>query len=430
MNLAYEQEDSLQTDLLPKASAANIERILRNLNHFNSTPEFGTTRVLFTEPEVAARNYIKQEMMQLGLSIREDAAGNIFGTYEGTEPVLAPIWTGSHIDTVLNAGMFDGMSGVVAGLEAVRLFEEAKLQPKRSIVVVVYTSEEPTRFGLGCLGSRALAGKLGAEEAKKLTDKDGKSLYEVLESLGFPVEHFDEVPVRRGDVKAAVELHIDQTGELEREGKTLGIVRTICAPSVYDFKVTGRQSHAGGTSMERRRDALMASAEMALAAEELTKASLGPDDYATATIGRLQVIPGAVNVIPGEVDFSLDVRDGSFEHKKELTQKILGKFEEIAAKRQVKLEGKEYNDDHPMPCSEDIQAKLADAAEELGIPYMKTISGAFHDSMLVGEFAPVGMLFVPSRDGISHSPQEWTDFDDIAAGTDVLARALYALADE
>lgn len=430
MNLALEQEEAVSADSFPKASAANIERMLRNLNHFNSTPEFGTTRVLFTEPEVAAREYIKREMKQLGLKIREDAAGNIFGTYEGTEPVLAPVWTGSHIDTVLNAGMFDGMSGVVAGLEAVRLFEEAGLRPRRSVVVVVYTSEEPTRFGLGCLGSRALAGKLGAAEAKELKDKDGNSLYDVLKSLGFPVEHFDEVPVRRGDVKAAVELHIDQTGELERAGKTLGVVKTICAPSVYDFKVTGRQSHAGGTSMARRRDAFMASAEMALAAERLTKESFGKDDYATATIGRVNVIPGAVNVIPGEADFSLDVRDASFEHKKELTQKILAEFEEIAKKREVTLDSKMYNDDHPMPCQDDIQKKLVEAAEETGISYIKTISGAFHDSMLVGEFAPVGMLFVPSRDGISHSPQEWTDFADIAAGTDVLARALFALADE
>ena len=430
MNLAYEQADAPETDLLPKASAANIERILRNLNQFNATPGEGTTRVLFTETEVAGRGYIKQEMQELGLSIREDAAGNIFGTYEGTEPALAPIWTGSHIDTVLHGGMFDGMSGVVAGLEAIRLLEEADLRPRRSIAVVVYTSEEPTRFGLGCLGSRALAGKLSAEDAKALKDGEGKSLYDVLESLHFPVEHFDELPVNRGDVKAAVELHIDQTGELERAGKPVGIVQTICAPSVYALKVTGRQSHAGGTSMERRRDALMASAEMALAAEALTKASLGPGDYATATIGRMELVPGSVNVIPGEVEFSLDVRDSSYAHKKELTQKILSKFQEIAARRQVGLSDKEYNDDHPMPCDAAIQGKLVEAAEELGIPYMKTISGAFHDSMLVGEFAPVGMIFVPSRDGISHSPQEWTDFGDIAAGTDVLARTLYALADD
>ena len=211
---------------LGKASSANIETWLETINTYNSTPEFGTTRVLFTEPEVGARNYVKGEMKKLGMTIHEDAIGNIFGVYPGTDATLPPVWTGSHIDTVLNAGMFDGMSGVVAGLEAVRLIREAGISLRRSLVVVVYTSEEPTRFKLGCLGSRALAGKLDAAEAATLHDAAGTSLYEVLEQLGFPVQDFDLVKRTPGDVFAAVELHIDQTGVLERAGKTVGIVGT------------------------------------------------------------------------------------------------------------------------------------------------------------------------------------------------------------
>lgn len=411
---------------LGKADAGQIQAWLEAINEFNSTPEFGTTRVLFTEPEVKAREYVKGEMRKLGLQIHEDAIGNIFGIYEGTDNALAPVWTGSHIDTVLNAGMFDGMSGVVAGLEAVRLIKEAGIRPKRSLAVVVYTSEEPTRFRLGCLGSRALAGKLDAAAAYTLHDAEGKSLYDVLEKLGFPVGDFAQVPKAKGEVFAAVELHIDQTGVLEKAGQTVGIVKTICAPSVLEITVEGRQSHAGGTSMSARRDAYMAACEMALAAERLGRESTS--EYTTVTVGKVQVIPNAVNVIPGKVLFSLDIRDADFASKNKLTAEFHQQAEAIAARRGVTVAIKEVNNDRPMPCDPDIQQVIEANCRKLHVPYMKTISGAFHDSMLVGEFAPVAMIFVPSHGGISHSPREWTDFAEIAAGTDVLTETLLALA--
>ncbi len=411
-----------------KADAKHIQNWLEHINSFNSTPDFGTTRVLFTKPEVAARDYVKSEMRALGMTVKEDAIGNIFGIYEGTDPTLPPVWTGSHIDTVLNAGMFDGMSGVVAGLEAVRMIRTAGVQTARSIVVIVYTSEEPTRFKLGCLGSRAMAGKLGAEDAKKLHDDEGKTLYDVLDELGFPVDAFDEVPVKRGAVYGAVELHIDQTGVLERDRKTIGIVKTICAPSVFDVVVTGRQSHAGGTSMDERRDAYMAASEMALALEQLGRTSTS--EYTTVTVGRVDVIPNAVNVIPGCVTFSIDIRDCDYDNKNELIAKMKKAFGDIAERRGVTYELTEYNNDHPMKCEPAITQKIEAACKAQAIPYEYTISGAFHDSMLVGEFAPVAMIFVPSKDGISHSPEEWTDYDDLAAGTDVLADTLIAMANE
>lgn len=411
-----------------KADAKHIQNWLEHINSFNSTPDFGTTRVLFTKPEVAARDYVKSEMRALGMTVKEDAIGNIFGIYEGTDPTLPPVWTGSHIDTVLNAGMFDGMSGVVAGLEAVRMIRTAGVQTARSIVVIVYTSEEPTRFKLGCLGSRAMAGKLGAADAKALRDDDGKTLYDVLDGLGFPVADFDDVPVKKGAVHGAVELHIDQTGVLERDRKTIGIVKTICAPSVFDVVVTGRQSHAGGTSMDERRDAYMAASEMALMLEHLGRTSTS--EYTTVTVGRVDVIPNAVNVIPGCVKFSIDIRDCDFDKKNELIGRMKKALSEIAERRGVTYELTEYNNDHPMKCEPAITQKIEAACKAQGISYEYTISGAFHDSMLVGEFAPVAMIFVPSKDGISHSPEEWTGYDDLAAGTDVLADTLIAMANE
>ena len=401
---------------------------LETINTFNSTPDFGTTRVLFTDEEVKAREYVKSEMRKLNLQVHEDAIGNIFGVLKGTRPELPPVWTGSHIDTVLNAGMFDGMSGVVAGLEAVRLIQVNKLKHERNIVVVVYTSEEPTRFKVGCLGSRAMAGKLDAEAAKKLVDDGGNALYDVLQKLGFPVQDFDKVPVKKGSVYAAVELHIDQNGVLEKAGKPIGIVKTICAPSVFEVEVIGRQSHAGGTTMKDRQDAFMATAEIALALEQLGRTS--QSEYTTVTIGRVQVIPNAVNVIPGKVVFSIDIRDCDYDYKNDLIAKLKNRIKEIADKRNVKVNLTQYNNDYPMKCDENIIKKLENACEKENTPYIKTISGAFHDSMLVGEFAPVAMIFVPSKNGISHSPEEWTNFADIAAGTDVLADTLIELANE
>lgn len=411
-----------------KANAGNIKMWLETINTFNSTPDFGTTRVLFTDEEVKAREYVKSEMRKLNLQVHEDAIGNIFGVLGGTRPDLPPVWTGSHIDTVLNAGMFDGMSGVVAGLEAIRLIQVNKLKHERSIVVVVYTSEEPTRFKVGCLGSRAMAGKLDAEAAEKLVDDGGNTLYDVLQKLGFPVQDFDKVPVKKGSVYAAVELHIDQNGVLEKAGKPIGIVKTICAPSVFDVEVIGRQSHAGGTTMEDRQDAFMATAEIALALEQLGRTS--QSEYTTVTIGRVQVIPNAVNVIPGKVVFSIDIRDCDYDYKNDLIAKLKNRIKEIADKRNVKVNLTQYNNDYPMKCDENIIKKLENACEKENTPYIKTISGAFHDSMLVGEFAPVAMIFVPSKNGISHSPEEWTNFADIAAGTDVLADTLIELANE
>lgn len=411
-----------------RANAENIKTWLETINTFNSTPDFGTTRVLFTEVEVQAREYVKSEMRKLNLQVHEDAIGNIFGVLEGTRPDLPPVWTGSHIDTVLNAGMFDGMSGVVAGLEAVRLIQANGLKHERNIVVVVYTSEEPTRFKLGCLGSRAMAGKLGEDEAKKLVDDDGNTLYDVLAKLGFPVQNFDKVPIKKGSVYGAVELHIDQNGVLEKAKKTIGIVKTICAPSVLEAQVIGRQSHAGGTTMQDRRDAFMATAEIALALEDLGRNS--SSEYTTATIGKVEVIPNAENVIPGKVIFSIDIRDCDYDCKNQLIADLKEKIRETELKRNVQVKLTQYNNDYPMKCDENIIKKLENACEKENIPYIKTISGAFHDSMLVGEFAPVAMIFVPSKDGISHSPEEWTDFADIAKGADILTDVLVNLANE
>lgn len=410
------------------ADKRNIENWIDGMNAFNSTPECGTTRVLFTEPELANRAYVREEMEKLGLTVTEDAIGNICAVLEGSEPEKAPVWTGSHIDTVLNAGKFDGMAGVVCGMEALRIIKESNMPHKRNLAVVVYTSEEPTRFGLSCLGSRAMAGELTLEDAKRLYDGEGKSLSEVLAELGYKQEDFSAIRKQPGEVYAAVELHIEQNNRLERNGRTIGIVKKICAPSNYEVEVRGCQSHAGGTDMDDRRDAYAAGCEMALLLERLAKEC--PSEYNTATVGRVEVSPGAVNVIPGQVRFSVDIRDCNMDTKQDLIAAWQAGVREIAARREVEVVIAEENNDVPLTCDEGIAGMIEEVCENRNLSHDFLISGPYHDTLFVARFTRAAMIFVPSRNGISHSPEEWTDYEDLAAGTDVLAEVLLRLANE
>lgn len=409
------------------ADVQRIEKEIRELNRFNSTPEYGTTRVLFTEPEVRGREYIVQLMKDAGLDVSFDGAGNIFGTLAGSEKNLAPVWTGSHCDTVLNAGMFDGMAGVIGGIEALRLIKESGAPHRRSITVVMFTSEEPTRFGLSCLGSRALAGRLDEEGTKKLSDENNVTLWEELDRLGYLKYGFDKVKKKPGDVFACVEMHIEQSSSLEKCGRTIGIVKTICAPANYEIEITGTQSHAGGTPMDSRSDAFCACCELSLEAEKLAKESSG--EYVTATVGRVTVVPGAVNVIPGYVRMSLDVRYTDTESLNRLMDGIKAKISQVEKERGVSVKITELNSDTPAQCNEKIMECIRNACEGYGYSEKTCISGAYHDSLMVSDFAPVSMIFVPSRGGISHSPEEWTDFEDIAKGANVLAQTLLEVSD-
>ncbi|MGN1319183.1 MAG: M20 family metallo-hydrolase [Lachnospirales bacterium] len=414
--------------MLQRADKSNIERLLRNIDKFQTGEGEGTTRVLFTEPELGSRDYIKEEMKSLGLEVTEDAIGNIFATLKGTDSTLSPVWTGSHIDTVLNAGMFDGMSGIVCGLEAVRLIKSENIEHKRDITVVVYTSEEPTRFGLSCLGSRALAGVLSLEETKELYDREGNSLYEVLGDLGYDYNKYSDIMKQKGDVYASVELHIEQNSRLEKANVPIGIVKGICAPTNFDVNIKGTQGHAGGLPMSERRDAFMAAAELSLVLENAANKSTS--EYITATVGKVDVFPNAVNVISGDTNMSIDIRSIDMYAKDILVETLKYEVDRIEKERKVKIDMKMENHDLPLKCDKKILDIEKKACEKLGLKYMELISGPYHDSLFVGRFAPTAMIFVPSKDGISHSKYEWTDFEDLALGTDVLTDTLLTLANE
>lgn len=409
---------------MKKADIHQIENWIRQIDTYK-IKGVGTTRLALSKEEMQLRTYIQKEMERIGLQVTVDGIGNICGRLVGTDSSLAPVWTGSHIDTVVEAGMFDGVVGVVAGMEALRLIRQSGAPHRRDLCVRIYTAEESTRFQMGCLGSRAMAGHLTKKDLSKIYDMDGISLETLLRTYGFSVDEFDEIPVQKGEVYAALELHIEQSSHLERRQKKIGIVDAICAPSNLILTIQGQQSHAGGTSMEERNDAFMAAAEIALALEECAKNGLSA--YTTGTVGYVDVSPNAVNVIPGKVRMSIDVRDCDFDSKTYVMGQFIHMVNEIKIRRGVSILLESKSNDTPMKCEKKIIDILEQKCKNKNLSYMHTVSGAYHDSLFIGEFAPVGMIFVPSRGGISHSPAEWTDFEDIAVGTDLLAETLLEL---
>ncbi len=416
--------------MLIKANEERIRNGLETLAGFDSSsPEQpGITRMLFTDEELKAREYIKELMQNTGLEVSEDAIGNIFGVLPGTDASAAPVWSGSHIDTVINAGKYDGTAGVIAAIEACRMIRESSAVHKRPITAIVYTSEEPTRFGAGCIGSRAMAGHLTLEETKQLTDDNGISLYHELERLGYTGKNFSAVRKAPGDVYASVELHIEQASVLEQLDLPIGIVTGICAPTYIHVTLQGEQKHAGSTPMNVRRDVVPAAAEIILKLESLAR-SYG-NTHTVATVGKINVFPNASNVIAGEVSFTIDIRDIDEAVKTEITDSICRYIDTVAELRHLTAVHSVDTDDLPHLCDARLIKLLEECCGELKLPCHEMTSGAYHDSLLIAEFAPMAMIFVPSRGGISHDPAEYTSIEQIAAGVDVLAAALLRLANE
>lgn len=408
------------------------KRILNNLDTlatFDTEPDRpGTTRLWLEDSELAARSFVKELMTEAGMEIHEDDAANIYGILPGTDRNLPPVWSGSHVDTVVCGGKYDGLLGTVGAIEACRTIHAAGLAHKRDIVALVYSSEEPVRFGVGCVGSRALAGHLTMEEMHTLKDDGGKTMYELLTERGYHPDNIPSLKIEKGAIHASVELHIEQSAKLEENHLPIGIVTGICAPTYMHVTVKGVQEHAGSTPMTIRKDALCAAAEIILALENFAQSYGHPN--AVGTVGKLNVTPNASNVIPGRVDFSIDVRDFLYERKDELIARISAFMDEVAKKRGVTIEYKVLGNDVPSISDPSITACIENACQELGIPYMEMVSGAYHDSMFIAQFAPVGMIFVPSVNGVSHDPSEYTEPEDLVRGVQVLTETLLALSNQ
>ncbi len=383
------------------------------------------TRVVFTERDRDARAWLKQLAREAGLPVREDAVGNTFFTWPGREPHLPAVGTGSHIDAIPHAGMYDGTVGVLGGLEAIRSLQRAGFRPARSIDLLLFTSEEPTRFGIGCLGSRLLSGALPPEHAGKLRDEESRTLDEVRASAGF-TGSLHSVPLPHGHYSAWVELHIEQGPLLEQAGVPLGMVTAIAAPASYHFTIEGLGGHAGALLMPDRRDALCAAAELILAIERSTLATGAIDTV--ATVGTCAVYPGAVNSVPSRVVLQLDVRDTDPERRESVMRSVRDEIRRIAQLRQVTIHEGQINADNPAHASPTILNAIAEVCTGLGVRVQPMVSRAYHDTLFLARLAPVAMLFIPCRGGVSHRPDEFAEPEHIALGTQVLAETLARLA--
>jgi N-carbamoyl-L-amino-acid hydrolase len=383
------------------------------------------TRIVFSPADLKARAWLIAGCEKAGLAVRQDAIGNIFARWTGSEPSAAAVGTGSHIDAIPNAGKYDGVVGVLGGLEAIRSLQRTGFRPKRSIELLVFTSEEPTRFGIGCLGSRLLSGTMTPDAARKLADKDGASLDEVRRSAGYTAP-LEDVKLRDGYYKAFVELHIEQGPLLDQQKIPLGIVTRIAAPASIRLLIEGAGGHAGAVLMPDRRDALCAASELILGIENAAKTSGAADTV--ATVGICDVFPGAVNSIPSRVHLTLDIRDTNLGRRDAVMRAIETAEKTIATKRQVAIREEIVNADAPAQCAPAIVEALSEASAKHSLASMKMVSRAYHDSLFISRIAPVAMLFIPCRNGYSHRPDEYASPEDIARGVLVLAETLAGLA--
>jgi ureidoglycolate amidohydrolase len=404
---------------------AQLSREIDELASISDAEPPAVTRVVFTPTDLQARAWLRSRCEAAGLLVRVDAIGNTFARWKGSEPDAPAIGTGSHIDAIPNAGKYDGVVGVLGGLEAIRALQRDGFRPRNSIELLLLTSEEPTRFGIGCIGSRMLSGGFSPETARKLKDKDGASIDEVRRQAGMTGE-LEQVPLPRGYYKAWVELHIEQGPLLERDGVPLGIVTKIAAPASARITLEGSGGHAGGVVMADRHDALCAASELILAAENAARTTGSIDSV--ATVGMCDVFPGAVNSIPSRVRLSLDVRDTDLARRDGVMGRIERAGKEIAMKRKVLISTELLNADAPADCAAEVIEALMRSAEKRKISAQRMISRAYHDSLFISRIAPAAMLFIPCRNGYSHRPDEYASPEDIARGTLVLAETLASLA--
>lgn len=406
-------------------NSAKLQRDIDKLALISENPPPVVTRVLFSEADLRGRAYVKSLCREAGLNLREDAVGNIFARWKGIKNNLPPVATGSHIDAIPNAGKFDGTVGVLGAIEAIRALKRSGFKPGRPIELIIFTSEEPTRFGLGCLGSRLMSGVLSPMKTAGLCDTDGKSLESWRTHIGLKGK-LGTVRHQKGSYFAFIELHIEQGPILEQEDISIGVVEKIAAPSTLRIQLVGIGGHAGATLMHTRRDALLAGAEIALAVEKAATTSGSRDTVGTT--GILRIEPGAVNSVPCQAFLEIDLRDTNVKTRDAALKQIEAAAREICRRRKIKLEMDRLNVDPPALCDAELVKTIFEICHTRNISCKKMISRAYHDSLFMAKICPATMIFIPCRDGVSHRPDEYSSPEQIEKGTWVLAQSLALLA--
>lgn len=395
-------------------SRKRIEKHIKTLSEFTSTPGKGITRLSYSNEDLLARNYIKEKMEDYGLNVREDGLGNIFGKLEGKLKDAPSVIVGSHFDSVPNGGAYDGAAGVIAGLEVAALFFENKIVPRYPLEIVALIEEEGSRFGGGLMGSRGISGLLTEEDFKKLKDKNGISAVEAMYKINLnPCLPKSRNPLT---MKAFLELHIEQGPILEEKKTPIGVVEAIVGLAQLEVTIVGQAGHAGTTPMDRRSDALVTAAKIIAMLPGLVTNEL---EGTVITTGRMHVYPNGANVIPEKTVFSIDIRSSKEESIKnviskvhEIIQSYNGNGIMIAIEQSLFIQPKELNNK--------IRSILEQKSKELSIPYCSINSGAGHDAMILSDMTDAGMIFIPSRAGLSHCPEEWSDIKHLLYGVQIL----------
>jgi len=398
------------------ADPERMEQRIKALSAFGANADGGVDRIAFSEADLAGRAYIMALMRDVGLSVRLDTAGNIIGRREGSESDLPPIMFGSHIDSVPGGGNYDGDVGVIGAIEVIQLLEANGIRTRHALEIVSFTDEEG-----GLTGSRAMIGKVDYRTLSVMSHS-GMTIGEGIRAVGGDPNRLDLAKRKPGDIKAFIELHIEQGAILDEEGIDIGVVEGIVGIRWWDVTIEGFANHAGTTPMNRRWDAMLSAAEYILAVNQVATSMLGAQ---VATVGRIHAEPGAPNVIPGEVVLSLEIRDLSAAKMQRVFDEISAASDRIANARFTPIRHEEIDvAAPPAPTDERMRRIIAASADDLGLSFKFMPSGAGHDAQDMALIAPTGMIFVPSAKGISHSPKEFTSAQDMANGASVLLRTV------
>ncbi|MGG3642623.1 M20 family metallo-hydrolase [Bacillus gobiensis] len=415
---------SFSSDTL-RGDKPQLDQLLSWLASYGKTKDNGVTRLLYSKEWQDAQLALYELMESYGLKAYFDDAGNLFGRIEGTEDSQATILTGSHVDSVVNGGRFDGAFGIVASLQAVSQLLSDHGPPKKTIEVVSLCEEEGSRFPLTFWGSGNITGVHDLKKTPPVRDAEGVGLEAAMHEAGFGKRmHPDPY---RTDITCFLELHIEQGNVLERSGNSIGLVTDIVGQKRYTVTIKGASNHAGTTPMQNREDALAAASECIY---YMTKEAKKTDPHLVATAGKMSVKPNVPNVIAESAEFTVDIRHHNEDLLEKFSHDLFAAFERISNQSEVKMAVSQWTNVKPVPLNADLKKLFAEEADALNISYQEMTSGAGHDSQVFGTYCPTMLVFVPSHKGISHSPLEWTNNEDLTSGCKLLTSAIYQLAYE
>ncbi len=407
-------------------NSGRLERFLRGLSQIGKDPRGGTSRIAFSRQDQAGREWVMEQMRKAGLEVWVDAAANIHGRRPGRHPNAPAILFGSHIDTVPRGGNFDGCLGSLGALEVMLTLEDKGAATRHPLEMLIWSNEEGTHLGMGFFGSRAATVGIEPHELD-VTDDEGTTQAEWLRLYGQDPERIDTARLDRAKIAACLELHIEQGPLLFREGVQIGVVEGIVGISRYEVNISGAANHAGTTPMNDRRDALFAAARLTQAVREEIVSKPGRQ---VGNVGFIQASPGATNVIPGHVKMPIELRDLDQAVIDDMMERIERRARRVGQEDNVTIHIQVTGQEESALTDSSVQDVIEKAAQHSGLSTLRMPSGAGHDAQLLARFGvPTGMIFVASKDGVSHSPREWTEWEDCARGVEVLYRTVLALDD-